>query len=83
MKFNSTKGKNESGVNNGKYIEENWRRFLEDCFKALDVSNINHLKIFDMLNNIYDNIKFTIEQHNLYLPFLDMIINKDLETNNF
>ena len=26
-----------------------------------------------MLNNIHDNIKFTIEQHNLYLPFDIMI----------
>ena len=35
-----------------------------------------------LLNNIHDNIKFTVEQYNLDLPFLDMI-NKDLETNNF
>ena len=28
--------KNEFGVNNGKYIEENWHRFLDDCYIALD-----------------------------------------------
>ena len=76
------KCKNEFGVKNGKYIEENCHRFLEDCYIALDETNINPLKLFDTLNNIYDNIKFTKEQHNLYLPFLDIMINKDLENNN-
>ena len=76
------KCKNEFGVKNGKYIEENWHRFLDDCYIALDETNINPLKLFDKLNNIYDNIKFTKEQHNLYLPFLDIMMNKDLENNN-
>ena len=76
------KCKNEFGVNNGKYIEENWHRFLDDCNIALDATNINPLKNFYILNNIHYNIKFTMEQHNLYLPFLDMMINKDPETNN-
>ena len=76
------KCRNEFGVNNGKYIKEAWRRFLNDCYIALDATNINPLKLFDILNNIHDNIKFTMEQHNLYLPFLDITINKDPETNN-
>ena len=29
-----------------------------------------------------DNIKFKMEEHNLYLPLLDTMINKDLEANN-
>ena len=77
------KYKNEFGVNNGKYIEENWHRFLDDCYIALDATNINPLRLFDILNNIHDNIKFTMEQHNLYLPFLDIMINKDLRTITF
>ena len=76
------KYKNEFGVNNGKYIEENWHRFLDDCYIALDATNINPLRLFDILNNIHDNIKFTMEQRNLYLPFLDIMINKDPENNN-
>ena len=28
--------KNEFGVNNEKYIAENWHRFLGDCYIALD-----------------------------------------------
>ena len=76
------KCKNELGVNNGKYIEENWQRFLDNCYIALDTTNINPLKLFDILKNIHDNIKFTMEQHNLYLPFLDIMINKHPETYN-
>ena len=76
------KCKNKFCVNNGKYIEENWYMFLDDCYIALDATNINPLKPFDILNNIHDNIKFTMEQHNLYLPFLDVMINKDPENNN-
>ena len=53
-----------------------------DCYIALDATDINPLKLFDIINNIHDNIKFTIEQHNLYLPFLDIMINKDPENNN-
>ena len=38
------KCKNKYGVNNGKYIEENWQRFLDECYIALDATNINPLK---------------------------------------
>ena len=34
------KSKNEFGVNNEKYIEENWNRFLQDCYVAFDPTNI-------------------------------------------
>ena len=74
--------KNEFGVNKGKYIEENWYRFLDNCYIALDTTNINPLKLFDILNSIHDNIKFIMEQHNLYVPFPDIMINKDPENNN-
>ena len=54
------KCKNEFVVNNGKYIEENWCRFLDDCCIALDPTNTNLLKLFDILYDIHDNIKFTM-----------------------
>ena len=73
---------NKFGINNGKHTQENWHRFLCDCYTALDEANINLLKLFDILNNIPDIIKFAMEQHSLYLPFLDIIINKDFENNN-
>ena len=55
---------------------------LGDCYITLDTTNINPLQLFDILKNIHDNIKFTMEQRNLYLPFLDIMINKDPENNN-
>ena len=76
------KCKSELGVNSGKYIEENSHRFLDDCYIALDATNLNPLKFFDLLNNIHDHIKFAMEQQKLYLPFLDIMVNKDPETNN-
>ena len=81
IRFNE-KCNNDFGVNNGKFFQENWHRFLDDCYIASDATNISLLKLFDILNNIHDNIKFTMEQHNLCLPFLDIMINKDLETNS-
>ena len=46
------KCKSELGVNSGKYIEENSHRFLDDCYIALDATDINPLKFFDILNNL-------------------------------
>ena len=76
------KCKNEFDVNNGKYIEEDWHRFLDKCYLALNPTNINPLKLFDILNKIHDKIKLEMEQHDLYLPFLDIMINKDPDHNN-
>ena len=73
--------KKEFGENNVKYIEENCLRFLDDCYKALDANYINPLKLF-AINNIHGNIKFTMEQHNLPVPFLDIMTKKDPENNN-
>ena len=74
--------KNEFGENNVKHIEENCHRLLDDCYKALDANYINPFKLFGILNNIHDNIKFTMEQHNLFVPFLDIMTKKDPENNN-
>ena len=35
------KCKDEFGVNNGKHIEENWHRFLNDYYIGLDTTNVN------------------------------------------
>ena len=76
------KSKNEFGVNNGIYTQKNCGRALDDFYVTLDTANINPLKLFDILNNIHDNIIFTVEQYNLYLPFHDIILKTDRETNN-
>ena len=61
---------------------ENWHRFLEDFCIAFDTNNIDLNQLFDILHNIHDYIQFKMEEHSLYLPFLDIMINKDPETNN-
>ena len=50
------------------YIIKNRRRFIDDCF--LIWNNQYHLgEFFDMLNNLDDNIKFTMEKHTNKLHF--------------
>ena len=71
---------NEFGVNNGKYIVKNWHGFLDYCYIPLDTITINSFKFSDILDNTHDNMKFTIEKNNLYLPFIDILINKDPKT---
>ena len=65
------KFKNEFGSSNGKYIERNQHRFLDDIYIALDANNINALRFFDILNNIHEYIKVTVEQCNFYLSFYE------------
>ena len=50
-----------------------------DPFDATNMDTSN-MELFDILNNIHDNIKCTMEQHNLYVPLLDIMTNKDAET---
>ena len=57
--------------------EGNWHMLLDDCYIALDAININPLH-----DNIHNNRKFTMAQHNFPLPFPDIRINKDIDTNN-
>ena len=55
------------------YIIKNWRRFIDDCF--LIWNSQYHLgEFFDMLNNLDDNIKFTMEKYTDKLPFLDIMV---------
>ena len=49
---------------------------------TLDATNINSLKLVDVLKIIHDNIKFAMEQRSLYLLFLGIMINKNPEINN-
>ena len=57
------------------YIIKNWRRFIDDCFLIWN-NQYNLGEFFDMLNNLDDNIKFTMENHTDKLPFLDIMVMK-------
>ena len=59
------------------YFEQNWKRFLDDCFIFLRLSLIKPYELLDVLNNINPAIKFTMEISDTQLPFLDFIINKE------
>ena len=47
-------------------------KFLGDCCIALDSTIVDPSELFETLNNIHKDIKFTMEQHDLQLPFLDI-----------
>ena len=43
------------------YFEQNWKRFLDDCFIFLRLSLIKPYELLDVLNNINPAIQFTME----------------------
>ena len=59
------------------YFEQNWKRFLDDCFIFLRLSLIKPNELLDVLNNINPAIQFTMETSDSQLPFLDVMISKE------
>ena len=54
-----------------------WKRYLDDCFIFWEnKTDIN--KIFHLLQNLHPKIKFTMETSKHELPFLDILIKKDI-----
>ena len=43
------------------YFEQNWKRFLDDCFIFLRLSVIKPNELLEFLNNINPAIQFTME----------------------
>ena len=59
-----------------RYIKDNWKRFLDDCF-ILWTKGEENLKTFhSVLNELHADLKFTIEYSNERLPFLDVLLIK-------
>jgi hypothetical protein len=54
-----------------------YKRFIDDCFfiKNKCFGNINDLSI--IFNNLHQNLKFTIEESDSQINFLDVLIKKD------
>ena len=52
-----------------------WLRFLYDCFIILEDDTITPNTLLNILNNLNENIKFTMEVHTEKLPFLDVMVN--------
>ena len=49
------------------YFEENWKRFLDDCFIFLRLSLIKPSELLDVLNNTNTALQFTMDTQ---LPFI-------------
>ena len=64
------------GIETRKHIEENWKRFLDDCFIPLDTNIILGQELLHILNNLNESIKFTEEHNKHQIPFLDIKINQ-------
>ena len=64
------------GKDFARYIKDNWKRVLDDCF-ILWTKGEENLKTFhSVLNELHADLKITIEYSNERLPFLDVLLIK-------
>ncbi|CAC5406941.1 unnamed protein product [Mytilus coruscus] len=69
-----------------KFLMENWKRYLDYCFILWNHSLDMLIEFKDLLNEINENIQFTMEYNSNQLPFLDILIIKNgtnIETDIF
>lgn len=59
------------------YIQQNWKRFLDDCFIFWTKSKDDLNKFHSEINKLNESIKFTMESDEHQLPFLDILIKND------
>jgi hypothetical protein len=57
-------------------IKYHWKRYLDDCFIILSNSDEYLATFHNILNNLDQNINFTIEKRSTNIPFLDVLITK-------
>lgn len=55
------------------YIEDNFWRFLDDCFIIWPPGKDIH-DFLNVLNSLHSSIKFTMEMNDTSLPFLDVLV---------
>ncbi len=60
-----------------KYIRENWKRYLDDCFIFWNRSEEDLQKFHSTLNSLHVSLKFTMEMNHTKLPFLDFKKDKE------
>ena len=71
------------GKDVGNYFQKNWLRYLDDCFIIWPKHFGDHNILFNTLNNLHPNIKFTTNTNNQETPFLDIMVsisNRQLHT---
>ncbi len=65
------------GPEGKEYIVKNFKRFLDDVFCLWDNDKFDDVTIlFNMINDLDPNIKFTIEKNNSQIAFLDILVKK-------
>ena len=60
-----------------KYIETNFKRFLDDCFLIFTQTEEQLIKYFNLLNSLHPCIKFTLDKSRTRLPFLDTLLTNE------
>lgn len=71
--------KKELGNDVALYFSDNYRRFLDDGFILWDTRLGNFQQVFNIMNNMYPSIKFTMEQSESSLQYLDIEVYKTPE----
>ena len=59
-----------------KYIKEQWKRFLDDCFIFWEQSMTDFTYFESVLNSLYSGIKFKVQKSAGKLPFLNIMVIK-------
>ncbi len=71
------------GSEGKEYIVKNFKRFLDDVFCLWDNDKFGDVTIlFDMINDLDPNIKFTIEKNNSQIAILDILVKKSRNSLN-
>ena len=62
------------------YIEENFKRFSDDCFILFRKSDEDLTKLHELINTLHLSLNFTMDKSRIRLSFLDtMVINNNGE----
>ena len=67
---------NQSYALASKHFQNSWFRYLDDCQMLLKINLIKPEHLLSMLNQIKNNIQFTMEKSQTRLHYLDIMINK-------
>ncbi len=67
----------EKGSEVATKIEQNWKRFLDDCFIIWDDDDGNIDYLTRTLNELHPDIQFTVNISKQEIPFLDVLVIKN------
>ena len=68
--------KMEKDENFAKYIKEQWKRYLDDCFIFWERSMTDFAYFENLLNSLHVYIQFKVQKSTERLPFLDIMVIK-------